>query len=38
MAGVFETVQDGAVPLLNTFLGPMVFFSIIVGICGIGNA
>ena len=24
--------------LLNTFLGPMVFFSIMVGICGIGNA
>lgn len=35
---IFFPMSDFFFRLLNTFLGPMVFFSIVVGICGIGNA
>ena len=35
---IFFPISDFFFRLLNTFLGPMVFFSIVVGICGIGNA
>lgn len=35
---VLSFLSDGFLNLLNTFIGPMIFLSIVTGICGIGSS